>query len=168
MKPIILIAWSLLVSAACFAGETNVVGSIFTYTIPDDMTFEARKSNICTFQWVTGKNRGLLVLSSSSTSLSVKALKAQAAKTAVGLEAQHKKSGHFTEIDKRTTEIELGVFKGTELEMILKHGSSAAVRQYMYYLTDGTRGLQGQLICHHPEDQETAHAIIRSAKRLAK
>ena len=74
----------------------------------------------------------------------------------------------FTVVENNRRDVQIGSFKGGEVEFVLEHESGHTLRQVHYMLADGTHALHAQLTGHAEQDRERAYAIIKSVKRRAK
>lgn len=169
MKQILTAVLIMFVSTALFAGETEVSGITYSFTIPENVIFESHdEMDIYTFRWGNAPHFAFFMLNVNPAQVSERALKPRAEMMEITFEDQMKKQGIVSDIQKKLTDIELGPFEGIELEFIITQPAGIAVRQYMFILHDGDQSWNGQLTASSENDIIRAHAIMEKAKNITK
>jgi hypothetical protein len=139
----------------------------YTFTFPQDVTFASRGDvEFYTFNWGEPPLSALLMLNVSPVPLAPREFRASADTLEGAFEAQMKELNGTAEIVKKRADVELGPFKGIEIEFTIKHSPEMITRQYMLLLHDGERAWNGQLTATSTHDIAKAHSIIGSAKRI--
>ena len=164
MKPIALMALTLCWATTAFSKD--VTGKTYCFTVPDDVTFKSHeKLEFYTFRWGKDKQLALFMLHVSPAPLPPGAIKPMVDVMEITFESQMKQQGQTADIEKKQTELDLGPFKGTQIEFIIKHTEGKTIRQYMFLLHDGSNVWNGQLTAPSANDIERARLIMKKAKR---
>lgn len=168
MKQFTIAALAILVATSSFSEETNVVGKTYEFTIANDVIFESHeKMEFYTFKWGDAPHIALFMLSVNPAPLTPRALKPMADMMEVTFEDQITTHMDVSDIQKKRNEVDLGSFKGTQLEFVVTQPTGIAIRQYMLILHDGSHAWNGQLTANSTNDIARTHMIIKKAKKIA-
>lgn len=166
MKAIVISTLALLFAISALSGEAKLIGNSYDFTLPDDVTFESKKNmEFYSFRWGTPPNIALFMLNKYPVPITPKALKPMSDMMEITLEDQLKEKLKATDVQKKRTELDLGPFKGTQIEFTLKTPNGLTLRQYMFILHDGEDTWSGQLTAHGKDDIAKAHMILKNAKK---
>lgn len=168
MKPIALMALTLCWATTGFSKD--VTGKTYRFTVPDDVTFKSHeKLEFYTFRWGTDKQLVVFMLNVNQTPLPLKAIKPMVELMEITFESTLKQQGQTAEFEKKQTELDLGPFKGTQIEFTIKHAEGKTIRQYTFLLHDGSNVWNGYLTTTSTNDDDIkrAHLILKKTKRIA-
>ena len=167
MVRIALVALALL--AATPPPPKEAVGKNYRFVLPKGVTADTQNDKITdfySFRWSKPPTSVLCMIHVTSIKYTPKTFK-----TMVGIARQNREgmarrtrnaNAKLTE-----TEVNLGPFRGTQFELVTRYTTGRTRWSCWLLLNDGKHIWQGQLGPHSAEDIRKAHAILKTATRIA-
>ena len=163
-----LLVGFLLFSITAFSKD--VEGKTYRFTIPENAAFKyIEQLEMYDFQWHLPEGRSeFTFFRFNPTPSPFEDIYSVADLTGMKLENKLKQNEQITEAKQKKTEIDLGPFKGLEIEFLIQYEIGMTVKAYTLILHDGSHIWHGTLLsADSTNDLAQIHTILKTAKRIA-
>jgi len=165
---IALVALALL--AATPPPPKEAVGREYRFALPKGVTADTQNDKITdfyTFRWGKPPTSVMCTIHLSAIKYTPKAFKTTVGVARENREELARRARKTADVKLTETEVTLGPFKGTQFELVTRYTTGRIRWSCSFLLNDGKHIWQGRLSPHTAEDIRKAHAILKTATRIA-